>query len=114
MAINKIALNRYKTIDECLSNRVRKWSLEDLIDKVSSVLYEYEGIHSGVSRRTLQMDIQLMRSNKLGYNAPIIVTGKKFYSYEDPKYSITQAPINNKNGEKMKEIVGDPNQFTRL
>ncbi|HEX9510550.1 MAG TPA: WYL domain-containing protein [Puia sp.] len=111
MSINKLALIRYKTIDECLRNRVRKWTLEDLIDKVSSVLYEYEGIHSGVSRRTLQMDIQLMRSNKLGYNAPIIVTGKKFYSYEDPKYSITQAPINNKDVEKMKEIVGVLKQF---
>src|SRR5258708_3071068 len=111
MSINKLALIRYKTIDECLRNRVRKWTLEDLIDKVSSVLYEYEGIHSGVSRRILQMDIQLMRSNKLGYNAPIIVTGKKFYSYEDPKYSITQAPINNKDVEKMKEIVGVLKQF---
>ena len=111
MSINKLALIRYKTIDECLRNRVRKWTLEDLIDKVSDVLYEYEGIHTGVSRRTVQMDIQLMRSNKLGYNAPIIVTGKKYYSYEDPKYSITQAPINNNDVEKMKEIVGVLKQF---
>ncbi|HWK07669.1 MAG TPA: WYL domain-containing protein [Puia sp.] len=111
MSINKLALIRYKTIDECLRNRLRKWTLEDLIDRVSTVLYEYEGIDTGVSRRTVQMDIQLMRSNKLGYNAPIIVTGKKFYSYEDPKYSITQAPINDKDMEKMKEIVGVLKQF---
>ena len=111
MSINKLALIRYKTIDECLRNRLRKWTLEDLIDKVSDVLYEYEGIHTGVSRRTVQMDIQLMRSNKLGYNAPIVVTGKKYYSYEDPKYSITQAPINNNDVEKMKEIVGVLKQF---
>jgi len=111
MSINKLALIRYKTIDECLRNRLRKWTLEDLIDRVSEVLYDYEGIHSGVSRRTVQMDIQLMRSNKLGYNAPIIVTEKKYYSYEDPKYSITQAPINDKDMEKMKEIVGVLKQF---
>lgn len=111
MSINKLALIRYKTIDECLRNRLRKWTLEDLIEKVTATIYEFEGITSGVSKRTLQADIQLMRSNKLGYNAPIIVTDKKFYSYEDPKYSITQAPINNKDVEKMKEIVGILKQF---
>jgi predicted DNA-binding transcriptional regulator YafY len=111
MSINKLALIRYKTIDDCLRNRMRKWTLEDLIEKVTAVIYELESITSGVSKRTMQADIQLMRSNKLGYNAPIIVTAKKYYSYEDPKYSITQAPINNKDVEKMKEIVGVLKQF---
>ena len=33
MSINKLALIRYKAIDECLRNRYRKWTLEDLIEK---------------------------------------------------------------------------------
>lgn len=45
---------------------------------------EYEGIDKGISRRTIQMDIQMMRSEKLGYNAPIVVYENKFYKYEDP------------------------------
>lgn len=105
MALNKLALIRYKSIDDCLKNRFRKWTLDDLIEKVSQSLYEYEGITSGVSKRTIQADIQLMRSNKLGYNAPIIVTDRKFYSYEDPKYSISNAPINEADINKMQEIV---------
>jgi predicted DNA-binding transcriptional regulator YafY len=105
MSINKLALIRYKTIDNCLQNRRRKWTLEDLIERVSDVLYQAEGIAGGVSKRTIQADIQLMRSDKLGYNAPIIVSDRKFYGYEDPGYSITNAPINNKDLEKMKEIV---------
>ncbi len=106
MSINKLALIRYKTIDECLQNRFRKWTLDDLIEKVSNALYEYEGISTGISKRTIQADIQLMRSDKLGYNAPIIVTDKKYYSYEDNTFSITKTPINNADVEKMKEIVG--------
>lgn len=106
MSINKLALIRYKTIDECLQNRFRKWTLDDLIEKVSNALYEYEGISTGISKRTIQADIQLMRSDKLGYNAPIIVTEKKYYSYEDNTFSITKTPINNADVEKMKEIVG--------
>ncbi len=111
MAINKLALIRYKTIDDCLKNRYKKWTLEDLIEKVSETLYELEGITSGVSKRTIQADIQLMRSDKLGYNAPIIVKDKRFYVYEDANYSITKVPINNADVDKMKEIVGVLKQF---
>lgn len=111
MSVNKLALIRYKTIDDCLRNRRRKWTLDDLIEKVADVLYESEGIASGVSKRTIQSDIQLMRSDKLGYNAPIIVTDKKYYAYEDSEYSITNTPINDADVEKMKEIVGVLKQF---
>ncbi|WP_343523515.1 WYL domain-containing protein [Pedobacter sp.] len=111
MAINKLALIRYKTIDDCLRNRFRKWTLDDLIEKVAETLYELEGITSGVSKRTIQADIQLMRSDKLGYNAPIIVKDKRFYAYGDPNFSITKAPINNADVDKMKEIVGVLKQF---
>ncbi|ALM50054.1 transcriptional regulator [Flavobacterium psychrophilum] len=105
MATNKLALLRYKTIDECLRNRFRKWTLDDIIEKVSDALYEYEGITSGVSKRTIQADIQVMRSDSLGYNAPIVVTDKRFYTYEDATYSITKSPINDTDMDKMKEIV---------
>ncbi|WP_316839207.1 WYL domain-containing protein [Pedobacter gandavensis] len=111
MSVNKLALIRYKTIDECLKNRFRKWTLDDIIEKVASRLYEYEGITSGVSKRTIQADIQLMRSDKLGYNAPIVVSDRKFYSYSDLAYSITKVPINPGDVEKMKEIVGVLKQF---
>jgi predicted DNA-binding transcriptional regulator YafY len=106
MSINKLALIRYKTIDDCLRNRRRKWTLEDLIEKVADTLYNKEGIDTGVSRRTIQSDIQLMRSDKLGYNAPIVVKAKKYYSYSDDDYSITRAPVNHADVDKMKEIVG--------
>jgi predicted DNA-binding transcriptional regulator YafY len=111
MSANKLALIRYKTIDECLRNRYRKWTLEDLIEKVAGVLFDYEGIASGVSRRTIQADIQTMRSDKLGYNAPIVVKDRKYYQYEDDSYSITNAPINDADISKMREIVGVLKQF---
>ena len=93
MPANRNALIRYKTIDNCLRNKYRRWTLEDLIDACSDALYEYEGITKGISRRTIQMDIQMMRSEKLGYNAPIVVYDNKYYRYEDVEYSITNTPI---------------------
>lgn len=105
MAINKLALIRYRIIDNCLRQTHRKWTLEDLIEKVSDGIYEFEGIHSGVSKRTIQGDIQLMRSNKLGYNAPIIVLKRKYYTYEDASYSISNSPLSESDMSKMKDAV---------
>jgi len=68
MALNKNALIRYKTIDKCLQNNYRQWTLDDLIEACSDALFEYEGREVNVSKRTVQLDIQLMRSDKLGYN----------------------------------------------
>ena len=93
MPANKNALIRYKTIDRCLRNKYRRWTLDDLVEACSDVLYDMEGIVKGVSRRTVQGDLQMMRSDKLGYYAPIEVYDNKYYRYADPDYSITNTPI---------------------
>lgn len=111
MPVNRNALIRYRTLDNCLRNRARKWTLEDLIDACSEALYEYEGIDKGMSKRSIQMDIQMMRSDKLGYNAPIVVLEKKYYTYEDPDYSITNIPLTDQDLGKLTEVVEILRQF---
>lgn len=111
MPVNRNALIRYRTIDKCLQNRYRKWTLEDLIDACSDTLYEYEGIDKGISRRSVQMDIQMMRSEKLGYNAPIIVVDKKYYTYEDPDYSISNIPLTDQDLGMLNGVVDILKQF---
>ena len=64
-----------------------------IVDACSDALYDMEGITKGVSTRTVQGDIQIMRSDKLGYYAPIEVYDNKYYRYSDPDYSITNTPI---------------------
>jgi len=111
MPINKLALIRYKTIDNCLQNRYRKWTLNDLVEACAEALYEYEGISKGISVRTIQLDIQNMRSEKLGYNAPIVVSDKKYYSYEDKNYSITNIPLTSQDLSTLNEVVEVLKQF---
>lgn len=111
MPVTRNALIRYRTIDNCLRNRARKWTLEDLVEACSEALYEYEGIDKGVSRRSIQMDIQFMRSDKLGYNAPIVVLEKKYYTYDDPDYSITNIPLTDQDLGKLTEVVEILKQF---
>ncbi|MCT4663863.1 MAG: WYL domain-containing protein [Flavobacteriales bacterium] len=111
MAQNKNALIRYKTIDKCLQNRYKKWTLKDLITACSDALYEYESRDVNVSKRTIQLDIQNMRSDKLGYNAPIVVYDKKYYKYEDPNYTITDIPITENDMYILSETVEMLKQF---
>ena len=105
MPANKNALIRYKTIDRCLSNRFRRWTLEDLVDECSMALREMEGMTKGVSVRTVQGDIQMMRSDKLGYNAPIEVYDLKYYRYSDPDYTITGMPLSRNDVDVLQEAV---------
>jgi predicted DNA-binding transcriptional regulator YafY len=111
MAQNKNALIRYKTIDKCLQNNYRQWTLEDLIEACSNALFEYEGKENKVSKRTIQLDIQLMRSEKLGYNAPIEVYDKKFYHYADENFSITDIPLTETDMNVLTETVSMLKQF---
>lgn len=105
MPANKNALIRYKTIDNCLRNRFRRWTLADLVEACSDALRDAEGIGKGVSVRTVQADIQTMRSDKLGYNAPIEVYDYKYYRYADPDYSIMNMPMSQNDFDVMQKAV---------
>ena len=105
MPANKNALIRYKTIDRCLRSRFRRWTIDDLTEACSDALYEMEGILKGVSVRTVQGDLQIMRSDKLGYNAPIEVYDRIYYRYADPDYSISDTPLTEEDCDLLKEAV---------
>jgi hypothetical protein len=105
MPTNKNALIRYRVIDNCLRNRFRRWTLDDLVDACSEALYDMEGITKGVCTRTVQSDIQMMRSDKLGYNAPIEVYDRIYYRYSDPDYSITEMPLSMNDCRLLKRAI---------
>ncbi|MFK7809631.1 MAG: helix-turn-helix transcriptional regulator [Saprospiraceae bacterium] len=111
MPVNRNALVRYHTIDKCLQNRQRKWTLNDLIDACSNALYEYDGIDKPVGRRTIQTDIQTMRSDRLGYNAPIVVLDRKYYAYKDKDYSISKKPLSKSDLKNLSEVMEILKQF---
>ena len=76
MPANKNALIRYKTIDRCLRNRFRLWTIDDLTEAC-----------------------------KLGYNAPIEVFDKIYYRYADPNYSINEMPLTEEDCRLLKQAV---------
>lgn len=92
MPANLNALIRYKTINSCLYGGRRKWSIVELIDACSEALTDSRGRNNPVSERTVRDDIRVMRSDIMGFNAPI-VQERGLYFYSDPAYSILSISI---------------------
>jgi hypothetical protein len=92
MPSNLNALLRYKTIDECLSNSFLECTIEVLISKCNEVLSEQQSNETSVSERTIRNDIRILRSDALGFNAPIVVKNG-VYSYEVSDFSIFSRPV---------------------
>ncbi len=114
MPANKNASFRYRVINQCLRNTGRKWSLQDLIDEVSDEMYEQFGIDKGVSKRTVQYDINTMRSDPpRGFAAPIVCENGHYF-YEEPDYSIDNNPLNETDIENLNEAAAILKQFRHL
>lgn len=97
MAVNKNALIRYKTLDQCFSNPYKQYFINDLIEKCNEVLSDHYGEEKSVSRRQIFLDIDFMRSDA-GYEAPIVcykVGRQGYYRYEDLQFTIQQKPLTN-------------------
>jgi hypothetical protein len=86
MPANLNALIRYKTINSCLFGGKRKYYIEELIDACSAALSEARGRTTRISERTIRDDIRILRSDILGFNAPIEQKDGLYY-YSDPKYT---------------------------
>jgi hypothetical protein len=94
MPANLNALIRYKVINSLLFGGRRRCDIYDLMDACTEALYEAKGRdrNKRISERQIRDDIRVMRSDILGYNAPIKQEGG-YYFYSEPGYSITSAGL---------------------
>ena len=118
MSVSSNALLRHITIDACLRDASRKYTLLDLIEACTDAIKENSKIklkdHFVVSTRTVQLDLQFMRDKKRGYNAPIVVYEQKYYKYKDPAYSIGNANVKQTNLEPLSDIAETLLRYTRI
>lgn len=116
MATNKNATIRYNALDKCFSNPYRKFYINDLIDCCNSVLTDYYGNGTSVSRRQVFDDMTFMKS-EAGYNAPIesYRDGKKvYYRYSDKDFSILKKPLSQTEINHLKEAMETLNRLNNL
>lgn len=108
------ALLRHRTIDACLRDTKRKYTLIDLINACTAAINGRNGTKgkAKVSVRSLQLDLQIMRDKHKGYGAPIIVYEQKYYKYKDPDYSLDKARLGKESIKAMSELVETLRHYT--
>lgn len=107
MPVNKNALIRYRTLDRCFSNPGRRYDIKDLVEACNLALEEHYGPQAIVSKRQVYADINFMES-EAGYAILLDRTkeGRNTYlRYSDPKFSITNAPLNPAEAQQLKEAM---------
>lgn len=92
MPVNLNAFIRYRTIDACLKNQFITCDIGYLISKCSEAISNKAGEIKSVSERTVRNDIRTLRSDILGFNAPIVCEDG-IYKYLEPEFSIFNTPI---------------------
>lgn len=105
MPINKAARFRFEIIDECLRNRLHKWSKQKLLDVVNEKLRENYGSSTSISLSQIRYDLEDMQTE---YGAPIEnkrVGTSVIYYYEDPEFSIIKLPLEQEDITRLKETV---------
>ena len=92
MAGNKHALTRYRILDACFSNSMKKYYAEDLIKKCNEALVDYYGSEeSGISRRTFFADLNDLDEIVGEYGVEILRLNdgrKKYYRYDKEGFSL--------------------------
>jgi len=102
---NKAARFRFEIIDECLRNRLHKWSKKKLLTVVNEKLRENYGPSVSISLSQIRYDL---RDMQIEYGAPIEYkqegTSVNYY-YEDPEFSILKLPLEQEDIDRLRETV---------
>lgn len=115
MPANKYALLRYRIIDDCLTNKGRKFpTKEDLQYACEQALYGSSGERISIS--TIEKDMWAMKNEgELGYYAPIKYSKlEKGYYYEDPDYTIKEISLSEEDKEAIRFAANTLFQFKDL
>lgn len=118
MAGNKHALTRYRVLDACFSNWIRKYYVEDLIAKCNEALAErYPSGEMGISRRTFFDDLNDLDELVGGYGVEIkrLNDGrKKYYRYDKENFSLFAKGFTEEELQVLKENVQMLQRFRGL
>ena len=115
MPANKYALLRYRIIDDCLTNKGRKFpTKEDMQYACEQALYGSSGERISIS--TIEKDMWAMKNEgELGYYAPIAYSKlEKGYYYEDVEYTIKEISLSEEDKEAIRFAANTLFQFKDL
>lgn len=110
MPKNRFADVRYHTLDMCLRDKHRYYTIYDLAKKCTEAIYNIdEEERKPISIRQIRNDLLHLES-EAGYKADIVskkIPGSKkhFFRYADPDFSISKRPMSDKDLDNLKSAI---------
>ena len=115
MPVNRNALLRYQIIDKCLSNRGRRWTWQDIIDKVNEALEIDNPESKGIGKTTLYEDLKNIEYKIYNLEIEKIKEGKTTYlRYADPNATINSQPLSEKEAKQIRDAIMVISRFKGL
>lgn len=115
MSVNKNALLRYMTIDRCLGDLKKSYTLEGLVRECNIALGWDFVDKLKVSKRQIYEDLRFMKApHPQGYGVMIketTINGKKYFKYEDQKFSIRTRSLTEKEIETIQDTLNVLSRF---
>lgn len=101
-------------MDACFRNRRKRYYIEDLLEAVNDVLYDYNG--TSIELRQLYKDIRDMEREAVNGGADVeirrIQDGKrKYIQYSDPNYTMFEPAISQEEAQLLSDTIQLLNRF---
>ena len=115
MPANRNAILRYQIIDKCLRNRGRRWTWQDIIDKVNEGLLADNPKSNGIGKTTLYEDLKNIEYKIYNLEIEKIKEGKTTYlRYADSNASINNQPLSEKEAKQIRDAIMVISRFKGL
>ena len=105
MPVDKQVELRYQVLNECLRNRYREYTIEDLVEECNKALCKID--KPEISKRTVQNDIQQLQMPP--YNIRLLEKFKRgrqrLYRYYDTDYTLPHFRMNDEERNKVKDAI---------
>lgn len=106
MPKNKNASLRYQIIDRCLKNRSRKWTWQNLLEKINEELLDKHSDDKGISKAQFFQDINDMKELYEGIEIEKKKEGKtSFYRYSETSRPINEQPLTETEVKQLKSAM---------
>lgn len=95
-------------MDACFRNRRKRYYIDDLLDAVNEVLYNYNG--TSIEERQLYKDIADMEREAVNGGADVTIErvqdGKrKYLRYSDPSFSLFEPVISQEEAQLLSDTI---------
>lgn len=107
MPVDRQVQLRYEVLNRCFRNRYKEYTIDDLVEECNKALLEEYDITRGVSKRTVQNDINNLQMSpyRIVLDETLKRGRQRIYRYVDTNYSIPQFRMKDSERNRIQSAI---------